>query len=189
MELQELTDDTKLAVKEAQSALRANLGAEFQNLAPHLRQLLENLPILQPGAPILQSYPADKAAESDAKGTMDFLRREWIETKVTDYETIGLSSIADEPALLGITFHGNIWSVGYMETRLTVARIAEDRFRCWRYHESGGVWGSTPGEYETPNLGSPALRVRASALTGKGVGASQSGLLARIREWFRRHSK
>jgi hypothetical protein len=190
MESHEPTDDAqKRAVEEAKSALRANLDAGFQNLAPHLRLLLENLPILQPGTPVLHAYPPDKAAESDAKGTMDFLRREWIETKVTDYETIGLSSIADEPALLGITFHGNIWSAGYMETRLTVARITEDRFRFWRYHENGGVWGSAPGEYQKPSLGSPAPRGHASALTGKRVGASKPGLFARIREWFKRHSK
>ncbi len=139
-----------ITVQEAKSALRANLGADFQTLTPHLRLLLEHLPILRPGAPILRAYPPDKASESDAKGAMDFLRREWIETKVTDYETIGLSSIADEPALLSITFVGNIWSVGRMEKRLVVARVAEDRFRLWRYHESGGVWGSTSGGYETP---------------------------------------
>jgi hypothetical protein len=186
MESHELTDDAqKRAVEEAKSALRANLNAGFQNLSPHLRLLLENLPILRPGAQVLQAYPPDKAAESDAKGTMDFLRREWIETKVTDHETIGLSSIADEPALLSITFHGNIWSAGYMETRLTVARIAEDRFRFWRYHEDGGVWGSAPGEYQKPSLGSPTPRAHTSVSTKKRVGAGQLGLFARIREWFK----
>jgi hypothetical protein len=153
MKSQESTDDTrKLAVKEAQAALRANLSADFKDLTPHLRLLLENLPILQPSAPILQAYPADKAAaESNAEGTMDFLRRGWIKTKATEYEMIGLASIADEPELLSLTFRGNIWSVGYMEQHLTVARVAEDKFRCWRYHESGGIWGTAPGEYETPS--------------------------------------
>lgn len=152
MKSQESTDDTrKLAVKEAQAALRANLSADFKDLTPHLRLLLENLPILQPSAPILQAYPADKAAESNTEGTMNFLRHRWIKTKVTDYETIGLASIADEPELLSLTFRGNIWSVGYMEQHLTVARVAEDKFRCWRYHESGGIWGTAPGEYETPS--------------------------------------
>lgn len=158
MKSQELTDVTrKLAVKEAQSALRANLGADFKNLTPHLRLLLENLPILQPSAPVLQAYPADKATELNAEGTMDFLRCKWIKTKVTDDETIGLSSIADEPELLRLTFCGTIWSVGHMEEHLTVARIAEDKFRCWRYHEGGGIGVTVLGEYETPSLSSPAL--------------------------------
>ncbi len=149
---QELTNNARqLAVKEAQSALGANLGADFDDLTPHLRLLLENLPILQPEAQVLQVYPADKATELNAEGTMDFLRRKWIKTEVTDSETIGLSSTADEPELLSLIFCGTIWSVGFVEERLTVARIAEDKFRCWRYHESGGIWGTAPGEYETPN--------------------------------------
>lgn len=150
MESQELTDDIrKRAVKEAQSALNANLSADFEALAPHLRVLLENLPILKPDAPVLQAYPADKSIELNAEATMDFLRYRWIKTKVTIDETIGLYSVADEPALLGLTFCGNIWSVGRMEERLTVARIAEDKFRCWRYHEDEGIWGTGPGEYLT----------------------------------------
>ena len=127
----------------------ADPGADSDSMMPHLRVLLENLSILRPGAPALRTLPADKAAERDVGGTLDFLRRGWIETRVSDYETIGLSSISDETGLLNVTFSGNIWSAGWMEQRLTVARVAKDRFRCWRYHESGGVWGSAVGKYET----------------------------------------
>jgi len=140
------------AVEEARSVLRANLGAGFQELAPHLRLLLENLPILEVNAPVLQDYPVSKAAQSTLESVIEYLRREWVATKVSDDETIGAGSITDEAGLLSITFDGNIWSVGYMEKRIIVARTGEDRFRCWRYCASGGVWGSAPGQYEVPRL-------------------------------------
>lgn len=184
-----MTDESgKYAVEKAKSVLRANLGADFEELAPHLRSLLENLPILKVDAPALQAYPVSKSTQSILESAMEFLRRGWIATKASEYETIGASSIAEEAELLSVTFDGNIWSVGHMQRRLIVARIGDDVYRCWRYDASGGVWGSAPGHYEVPRLDPVASELRSPVpdVGKKAPHASLLELFTHVREWLGR---
>ena len=119
------------AVKEARSALRQNLGAGFADQAPHLRTVLGNLPILGPRAPALQARPMDKAERLNTEGVIGYLTADtWLQN--TADATAGPVAISDETDLLVVTFAMHVYSYSYVEVQVTIARVGEDEFLCWR---------------------------------------------------------
>jgi hypothetical protein len=140
------------AIDQARTTLQQNLSASFADLRPHLRVLLAYLTVLRLDAPSLRSLPSGRATPANLEGTLDYLRQHWVPSQSDAYQSIGLSAvevIGDTPDLLQLTFEGNIWSVGYMHQRITIACTGDDAFLCWRYQESGGVWGAAEGGCET----------------------------------------
>ena len=119
------------AVEESKSALKQNLGAGFADQAPHLRTVLENLPILHPRAPALLARPVDKADRLNAEGVIGYLTADtWV--KNTADATAGPVAISDETDLLVVTFAMQVYSYSYVEVQVTIARVGEDEFLCWR---------------------------------------------------------
>jgi len=119
------------AVEEAKSALRKSLGAGFADQAPHLRTVLENLPVLHPRAPALQAFSMDEATHLDADGVISYLTADTWVTNTAD-ATAGPVAISDETDLLVVTFAMQVYSYSYVEVQVTIARVAEDKFLCWR---------------------------------------------------------
>lgn len=103
---QELTNEArKPAIEKAKSSIRRDPHAGFEDQAPYLRLLLENLPILQPGAPALQAFPMDRAAQWNADSVMEYLERWPCYHPPGSHDGAIHVQIEDEPNLLIITFH------------------------------------------------------------------------------------
>ena len=135
---QQIIEETKRALKNSRS--HKEQGAS-------LRMLLENLPIIQPDAPVLRDLPSEKAARWNTAEVVDYLTLQaW--TVDCPEVSAGLESIADEPDLLIITYAMYVFSYSLVQVRVSVARMADDAFLCWRHTSDQG---SSPngGRYES----------------------------------------
>ena len=147
MEHTESTEDTRRQIIAGTTrALKNSRIPEGQGA--HLRRLLENLPIIQPDAPVLQDLPPEKAARWNTAGVVEYLTSQaW----VIDCPEVsaGPESIADESELLIITYAMHVYSYSYVQVRVIVARTGDDVFLCWRHVSDQG---SSPkaGRYEIP---------------------------------------
>lgn len=146
-------------IEETKRALRGGRNPEEQGA--NLRTLLENLPIIEPDAPVLEDLPSDKAARWNITEVVDYLTSQaW----AIDYPEVsaGLESIADELDLLIITYAMHVFSYSYVQVRVIVARAADDAFLCWRHVSDQGS-GPNGGRYESlgsvpESLGRPKKR-------------------------------
>ena len=133
-------------IEETKRALKGSHSHEEQGTS--LRTLLENLPIIQPDAPVLRDLPSEKAVRWNAAEVVDYLT---LQAWVIDCPeaNAGLESIADEPDLLTITYAMQVYSYSYVQVRVIVARTGDDAFVCWRHIFDQG---SSPnaGRYEIP---------------------------------------
>lgn len=125
--------------------LKASRNPEEQGA--NLRALLENLPIIEPDAPVLQDFPSDKATRWNITEVVDYLTSQAWAIDCPEVSA-GLESIADELDLLIITYAMHVFSYSYVQVRVIVARTADDAFLCWRHISDQG---SSPngGRYES----------------------------------------
>jgi len=146
MEHTESAEETRRQIiKRTQRALKGSHSPEEQGAS--LRTLLENLPIIQPDAPVLRDLPSEKAARWNAAEVVGYLT---LQAWVIDCPEVsaGLESIADEPDLLIITYAMHVFSYSLVQVRVSIARTADDAFLCWRHISDQG---SDPngGRYES----------------------------------------
>ena len=147
MEHTEPTEDTRRQIiAETTRALKNSRIPEGQGA--RLRRLLENLPIVEPDAPVLQDLPPEKAARWNTAEVVDYLTSQaW----VIDCPEVsaGLESIADEPELLIVTYAMHVYSYSYVQVRVIAARTGDDAFVCWRHISDRGP-SPNAGRYEIP---------------------------------------
>jgi hypothetical protein len=161
MEHTEPTEETRRQIiEETKRALKGSRNPEEQGA--NLRTLLENLPIIQPDAPVLRDLPSEKAARWNTAEVVDYLTSQAWAIDCPEVSA-GLESIADELEVLIITYAMHVFSYTLVQVRVSVARTADDAFLCWRHISDQGS-GPNGGRYES--LGSvresPERRLKGS---------------------------
>ncbi len=122
-------------MQQAKAAIKSQAYAGFEEQRSYLRRWLESLPVLQPEAPLLQGYPADRAERRDLESTLEFLRMYWIANHPpASHDGAVHAELAAEPRLMDVTFHVFVWGKTSEALRILVARAAEDAFLCWNVH-------------------------------------------------------
>ncbi len=125
------------AVAEARAELRRNLDVAFKSQAGTIRRLLENLPILDLRDPLLQAYPQDRIHRWAAEGAAGYLIEDrWFVDAGADAHA-GPAGIAGDPDLLIVTYIMDVYGFSHTEVKVTVARIGQDEYACWRFTDDG----------------------------------------------------
>jgi hypothetical protein len=146
MEHTESAEETRRQIiEETKRALKNSRSHEEQGAS--LRTLLENLPIIQPDAPVLRDLPSEKAVQWNTAEVVDYLT---LQAWVIDCPEVsaGIESIDDEPDLLIITYAIHVFSYSLVQVRVIIARTADDAFLCWRHISDQGS-GPNGGRYES----------------------------------------
>jgi hypothetical protein len=146
MEHTESAEETRRQIiEETKRALKNSRSHEEQGAS--LRTLLENLPIIQPDAPVLRDLPSEKAVQWNTAEVVDYLT---LQAWVIDCPEVsaGIESIDDEPDLLIITYAIHVFSYSLVQVRVIIARTADDAFLCWRHISDQGS-GPNRGRYES----------------------------------------
>jgi hypothetical protein len=153
-------DAARQEIQQAKAAVKSQAYAGFEEQGSYLRRWLESLPVLQPEAPALQAYPANRAEQRDLDGTLEFLRIHWIANHPpASHDGAIHAELAAEPSLMDVRFHVFVWGKTSEALRVVVARVAEDGFLCWNIHPSG------PPKAPRRVLASQSRRNLASSLT------------------------
>ena len=146
---------------EAKSALRDNAHAGFKAQAPHLRQILENLPLLPPQAAAPPHMSAKQAVRQRLEELLNDLESKWIAYyPPSSHEGAIALDVSDAPDVLTLTFSMFLWSKTTKVLRLTIARVAQDAFLCWTLDQNALY---APSDDDTPGKPGPAVRDRTTS--------------------------
>ncbi len=165
-------------IQAAKFALRKDAHAGFETQAPHLRQILENLPPLPPPAAAPAPLSAEQATRQDLETLLDYLSSKWIAYHPAgSHEGAIHLDVADAPDVLTLTFSMYLWAQTTQILRFTIARVDQDVFLCWTLDQSALY---EPSEPHAPVEPRPAIQGQ------RGSSWKASDPRGRLLTWLRR---
>jgi hypothetical protein len=119
-------------VEKAKSALRGNAYGGFEDQAPHLNCLLENLPILGIDAQVVQIALCGGGEQMSLSSVLECLRDKWVcQHPPASHDGAIHVEVGEEKKQLVITFHLFLWGRSNEVRRFEIVRIGGEEFVYW----------------------------------------------------------
>jgi ubiquinone/menaquinone biosynthesis C-methylase UbiE len=119
---------------QARQALRRDGLADFATQAPHLQQLLQNIPILSSAELAKRDRSVAQGTPGDLAQTLALIKPQWrANNPPNSHEGMTCAVWDDTIDWLAVKFEATVWGMSSIQGGLTVARIGPDVYLFWPY--------------------------------------------------------
>lgn len=124
--------ERRRAAQKAASHLAKSPCAPFDVQEPHVRMLLEHLPICHDGTRMVEGSPQTEISILDREGVIEHLRANWpCHQPVGGHDgTISLDIVA-EADRLALSFQLYLWSQTTLMRRIDIVRVSDTGYLVW----------------------------------------------------------